>query len=100
MWRDVNKEYLPYPAYIYLGGPYNKRRSDKQNQSPTNICHGHTVQITSYQEYVNIFVCKQLRLLLTYTLLLVSSGETSWPQNIMAQSAATELPLVHPEIPA
>ena len=41
------KEYLQYPTYIYLGGPYNKRRSDKQSQLPTNICHGHTVQITS-----------------------------------------------------
>ena len=41
------KEYLQYPTDIYLGGPYNKRRSDKQSQLPTNICHGHTVQITS-----------------------------------------------------
>ena len=78
-WRDVNKEYLPYPTYIH---PYKKRGSDKQSQLPTNICHGHTVQITSYREYINIFVCKWLRLFLMYTVSLISSGETSRPQHI------------------
>ena len=95
-WCDVNKEYLPYPTYIYLGGPYKKRWSDKQSQSPTNICHGHTVQITSYREYINIFVCKRLRIFLTYTVLLVSSGETSRPQHInLAQSTLCVLPTTH-----
>ena len=64
-WRDVNKEYLPYPTYIHIGDPYKKRGSDNQSQLPTNICHGHTVQITSYREYINIFVCKRLLLFLT-----------------------------------
>ena len=52
MWRDVNKEYLPHPTYMYLGGPCNTRGFNKQISRRSTSATGTTVYITSYREYI------------------------------------------------
>ena len=78
---------------------YNKQIS-RRSTSATDTTVLLIVSVL-HREYINNFVCKRLRLFLTYTVPIISSGETSWSQHIMAQSVATKLPLVHPaEAPA
>ena len=74
---------------------------DKQISRRSTSATDTTVNITSCREYKINFVCKRLPLFLSYTVSIVSSEETSRSRHIMAQSAATKLPLVHPaEAPA
>ena len=91
-----------HTRHIYtLAAHDNVRGFDKQISRRSISATDTTVHITSYREYINNLVCKQLRLFLSYTVSIVSSEETSRSRHIMAQSAATKLPLVHPaEAPA
>ena len=67
---------------------YNKQIS-RRSTSATDTTVLLIVSVL-HREYINNFVCKRLQLFLTYTVPIISSGETSLSQHINTQLAKNQ----------